>query len=333
MDFNKIDLSRDNWYSFLNILEDKPEICISGNDKSRHKVKHFTYLYGLKTKEIIKIGTSYYKHHIIKNHIKNEILLTVLREIVEYKWAETVVVNLEDKIKRGIGRFIDNKTEYFERKKSEILFLEDQETKENMIYYDYNLQIESLKRDIIELLEVFNYDFLENIERIESIYSIDSNIENKLDNIKNEIIELLGSEEYPENIFLEETMREPSETELQNNIDFESVKECSDSEAELQNNIELEEIIKNELEQQENEFIDYLIFEEKFIEYYIQEKDELKESWFIKRKSKQSKEVLEMNKRLERMRNNIIQFKIDIAVYQNNIYHLNKSLDRYIKEK
>jgi len=77
MDFNKIDLSRDIWYSFLNILEDKPEICISGNDKSRHKVKHFTYLYGLKTKEIIKIGTSYYKHHSIKNHIKNEILITV----------------------------------------------------------------------------------------------------------------------------------------------------------------------------------------------------------------------------------------------------------------
>jgi GNAT superfamily N-acetyltransferase len=111
MDFSKIDLSQDSWYSFLNIIEDKPELCISGNDKNRHKVKHFTYLYGLNTREIIKIGTSYYKHHSIKNHIKNEILLTILREIVEYKWADTVVINLEDKIRGGIFRFIDNKIE------------------------------------------------------------------------------------------------------------------------------------------------------------------------------------------------------------------------------
>jgi len=131
-----------DYKSFHHVIENKPQICISG-----HKARHFTYLFSKTDYTIIKIGTSYCKKHkLLRDPIKNDLLIIVLREFIESSefidYINFSKINLSQPIFNFTCSFIDKRISHFQ---NIILSTEVVE------YYDYQLPLEQLKNDILDI--------------------------------------------------------------------------------------------------------------------------------------------------------------------------------------
>jgi len=274
-----MNLSPNNLKQFHHIIDEKPSLCISG-----HKVKHFTYLFDTVEYTILKIGTSYCKKHgLLKQGIKNEILITVLREFIEFEQNKQ---NLSKLIFESVDLLIGKKIQYFQNLEL---------TSDSIKYYDYKLPLEHLKRDILELGTVYFTEKIENyklvVERITDLLEIAEIVELKiplenveindeskeidetLTNIREDILKLLNYEDttnnekiinnYSEGCVLDNIINNTNNTNNIIDILFEK---------EIEENIEIEETIKTEiLEYSERieEFEKSEDSEEKYIEATI----------------------------------------------------------------
>lgn len=377
-----MNLSVNSLRQFHHIIEDKPLNCISG-----HKVKHFTYLFDTVERKIVKIGTSYCKKHgLLKQAIKNEILITGLRELIGFEQNKQ---NLSTPILESTKILIEKKIHYFQNLEL---------TNDSIKYYDYKLPLEHIKQDILELGIVYFPENIENykllVERITDLLEIteivelkipieDSDIQNTtpkvltysddesseinitLTNIRDDILRLLDYQ----NITNNEKINNNTESEgcvLDNIIDM-GFYSGENHEKEIEKNIEIEESIKKEFEEiikKENQEYSERIeefekSEEKYIEATISDYYKDLEEPEINKAiiqdiinevtdeiEKQENNVNELNciyfnkiqsvkyncnelfERLRKLRENIAEYKIEFAVFQNNLAHLKSDIKR-----
>jgi hypothetical protein len=274
-------------------------------------VKLFSFLFNIRTFEIIKIGTSYCKNHgLLKEHLKNDFLITVLREnylrknnTKENLWILSKL-ELEDRITR---RFIEFESLYFEKQ------TDYSNTPENddIIYYDFYLPIVHFKKDILEIIDIYGNseiidEILEKIERfIEKISKIDEEslkkseetketeeseeseeseeTEEILDRIKNEIIELLGEESVKKETIIDES---PKKQEiLENQESLNSLNKIQDN---INPQIKIREISINEIS---------------------------------------INKIRNLSERINNLKYNIGEFKIEVAIFQTNLKNLKKNIE------
>jgi len=326
---------------FHHIIEESPQLCISG-----HKVRHFTFLFDILTHTILKLGTSYCKKHgLLKNHMKNDLLITVLRESVKSGsfLEKTISISLSVYIFNLIKSTINNKIEYFQN-----IDLSTDEIE----YYDYRLPLEHLKRDVLEIkAEYFNeYNFPEYsgeyfdiVERIDDLLDYRENtdinkIEESLTNIQNEILQLLNSEGGFKNDILD--IEKQAEIEIQENIKIEESLKYEKEEQEKQEILErYEEYINFEKQQIDSIAEEYYDNEEMddFIKTILKEiMDSIKETEessvveTIKQNNTfedQRLDALELKERIRILAEGINEFKIEFAVFQNDLYHFKKDIE------
>lgn len=302
---------------FHHITEVTPQLCISG-----HKVRHFTYLFNITEYTILKIGTSYCKNHgLLQNHMKNDLLISVLREFIKSKSFfdyNIDYINLSKPIFNFIKSTIDKKIEYFQN-----LNLSSDEIE----YYDYRLPLEHVKRDILEIkaeyfpedkFPEFSEEFFTILERINDLLNYQNNkeidkIEESLTNIQNEILELLGSDSHEFERNSEEIKRfEEYEIFEQKYID----SKIEEYEKEKEEKEEMDEIVKTILRE---------ITED--IEKSESEKEEKSLKNINQKIDIQKKECTELTERISILKEEIIEFNIEFAIFKNNLKNFQKNIE------
>jgi hypothetical protein len=375
---NKLLSNSSNYRVFHHVIEESPQLCISG-----HKVRHFTYLFDILKHTILKLGTSYCKKHgLLKVHIKNDLLITVLRELVDSGsfLEESKSINLSKNILNSLCLTIEKQIEIFQNVDI---------TNEDTEYYDYLLPLQHLKRDVLEIkgeyfieenFPEYSGEYFSILERIDDLLDYRENdditkIEKSLTNIQNEILQLLNSEEGFTNDIEEEFEKQEFEESLKYEEELEkqefeeSLKyekqelekqELEKQELEIQENIKIEESLKYEKQELEKQidlerYEEYENFEKQQIdsiseEYYENKEmedvvknilkeitDSIKESEntvIVEKPVKQNNMVkserfdfVELAERASMLRQGINELKIELAVFQNNLYHLKQDIE------
>ena len=121
--------------------------CICG-----HRVKRITYLYDRDTKKTMFIGTTCVKKYGISDHLKNRILIQVLKENI----MSLEVHNLEEKVRI----WIQTKYGGFRNKINASSQCE-------FDYYDIVAPFRRLLTDVCELVTEYNFDLISLLKEIE----------------------------------------------------------------------------------------------------------------------------------------------------------------------
>jgi hypothetical protein len=162
----------DQWEIFHSDKLDHYIECICG-----HHVKRVTYLYNIDTKEILCIGTTCAKKYGITRHIKNRILIQVLKEDVQKgdlvnrvpQWIQHTYFDFREKI---------NST-----------------SKNDLDYYDIVAPFQRLLNDVCELVTEYKYDLILLLKSIEQ--DVDS---------MNECVRHYIIDEYEEDVISESSL-------------------------------------------------------------------------------------------------------------------------------
>jgi hypothetical protein len=162
----------DQWKIFHSDKLDHYIECICG-----HHVKRVTYLYNIDTKEILFIGTTCAKKYGITRHIKNRILIQVLKEDVQKgdlvnrvpQWIQHTYFDFREKI---------NST-----------------SKNDLDYYDIVAPFQRLLNDVCELVTEYKYDLILLLKSIEQ--DVDS---------MNECVRHYIIDEYEEDVISESSL-------------------------------------------------------------------------------------------------------------------------------
>ena len=121
--------------------------CICG-----HRVKRITYLYDRISKKIMHIGTTCVKKYGISNHLKNRVLIQVLKE----NMMKLETYSLEEKV----GSWIQKSYSIFRNKINEC-------SEGEFDYYDIVAPFRRLLNDVCELVTEYNFDLISLLKEIE----------------------------------------------------------------------------------------------------------------------------------------------------------------------
>ena len=351
------------WISICNITETTMHPCVCG-----HNVKHITYLFNEKNKHIVSVGTTCCKKYgLLEKHMKNELLIHVLREQISQHCFKNSgnLLSLE----KDLGELLDN---YIYEKFTGIMKQYSRDMDENNFYFDVFYPLNRMKDDILELKN-YGYDFSKHYDEIceilrereihnrEIIEDSDSEtnsvIMEKLDKIEKEISELLN-ENFSEITYFEnenmdeeeniEKIEESSENEEISELLRENSSETSVLEKEnmdVEENIRIEEEIKKEIEEEiskkefeEKEAEEYLNNEDKEIEeamnYYIERNTET-DCYYIKPYTNYDRIYTESDLRIrlgiQELNMRIDKLKTGIEEYKKDFNIFNKNLEEYNK--
>ncbi|NBV28914.1 hypothetical protein EBS02_07870 [bacterium] len=121
--------------------------CICG-----HRVKRVTYLYDRISKKIMHIGTTCVKKYGISNHLKNRILIQVLKE----NMMKLETYSLEEKV----ASWIQKSYSIFRNKINEC-------SEGEFDYYDIVAPFRRLLNDVCELVTEYKFDLISLLKEIE----------------------------------------------------------------------------------------------------------------------------------------------------------------------
>lgn len=277
IDFEK---GKHEWIPFCNTTESTMHPCVCG-----HNVKHITYLFNEKNENIVSVGTTCCKKYgLLEKHMKNELLIHVLREQISQHCFKSSgnLLSLENDLGELLDKYIYEKFQQITKK-----YTRDMD--ENIFYFDVFYPLNRMKDDILELKN-YGYDFskhhneicellrereIHNIENIEDTDSeTNSEIIEKLDCIQREISQILNENlseitdfenEYEKEVEEQEDLEENPEKEkneqiselLKKNSTETSVFEYEETdvvckneylgEKDLEENIRIEEEINKEI--------------------------------------------------------------------------------------
>ena len=192
---SNIETIKNEWIPFLNITELHLESCICG-----HKIKHITYLFNIHNKHIVFMGSSCCKKYgLLEKHLENDLLSHILKtQISQHSFEKNEnIILLTNSLDFFIKEYIFEKFKLCTHKYS-------REMDENSYYFDVFKPLKKMEKDILELIEKYNFDLVQYYDEISQFlkereiyyneYSdseTNSEIMEKLEIIENEINGLL----------------------------------------------------------------------------------------------------------------------------------------------
>ena len=192
---SNIETIKNEWIPFLNITELHLESCICG-----HKIKHITYLFNIHNKHIVFMGSSCCKKYgLLEKHLENDLLSHILKtQISQHSFEKNEnIVLLTNSLDFLMKEYIFEKFKLCTYKYS-------REMDENSYYFDVFKPLKKMEKDILELIEKYNFDLVQYYDEISQFlkereiyyneYSdseTNSEIMEKLEIIENEINGLL----------------------------------------------------------------------------------------------------------------------------------------------
>jgi hypothetical protein len=192
---SNIETIKNEWIPFLNITELHLESCICG-----HKIKHITYLFNIHNKNIVFMGSSCCKKYgLLEKHLENDLLSHILKtQISQHSFEKNEnIVLLTNSLDFLMKEYIFEKFKLCTYKYS-------REMDENSYYFDVFKPLKKMEKDILELIEKYNFDLVQYYDEISQFlkereiyyneYSdseTNSEIMEKLEIIENEINGLL----------------------------------------------------------------------------------------------------------------------------------------------
>jgi hypothetical protein len=297
---SNIESIKNEWIPFLNITELHPESCICG-----HKIKHITYLFNIHNKHILFIGSSCCKKYgLLEKHLENDLLSHILKTQISrhsFEKNENIVL-LKNSLDILIKEYIFEKFRLYTHKYS-------REMDENSYYFDVFKPLKKMEKDILELIEKYNFDLVDYYDEISQFLKereisnhsdseTNSQILEKLENIENEINQLLDikdddglcyiSENQPnlgKGFYFENERKENlGENILQENLGEnifqenlgENIFQEKFEEKDFALNLKIEQDIQNELKNEKERFENEYDFYENCEIYYEEEPDKLK---------------------------------------------------------
>jgi hypothetical protein len=179
----------DQWEIFHSDKLDHYIECICG-----HHVKRVSYLYNIDTKEILCIGTTCAKKYGITRHIKNRILIQILKEDVQKgdlvnrvpQWIQNTYFDFREKI---------NST-----------------SKNDLDYYDIVAPFQRLLNDVCELVTEYKYDLILLLK------SIEQDVESMNECVRHYIID-----EYKDDVISETSLSTIEDDEVCQDTDTQSI--------------------------------------------------------------------------------------------------------------
>jgi hypothetical protein len=320
-DFEK---GKHEWISICNTTESTMHPCVCG-----HNVKNSTYLFNEKNQNIISVGTTCCKKYgLLEKHMKNELLIHVLREQISQHFFKNSGNFLS--LEKDLGELLEN---YIYEKFSGIMKKYSREMDENIYYFDVFYPLNRMMQDILELKNYgyhFNkyYDEIseilrerdmhkrETLEKTDTDSETNSEIMEKLDKIEQEISQLLN-----------ENMSETSDFEYEeSDLVFED--EC------LEENLRIEEEIQKEMEEEnskkeaeEKEAEEYLENNDKEIQQTVTDYERNIENIYYPdyqyiytaRDLKIMLGIQELNIRVKSLKEGIENYKKDYAIFDENL--------------
>ena len=303
---SNIETIKNEWIPFLNITELHLESCICG-----HKVKHITYLFNIHNKNILFMGSSCCKKYgLLEKHLENDLLSHILKtQISQHSFEKNEnIILLTNSLDFLIKEYIFEKFKLCTHKYS-------REMDENSYYFDVFKPLKKMEKDILELIEKYNFDlvqyydeisqFLKEREIYDNEYSdseTNSEIMEKLETIENEINGLLDIHDDDGLCYISENQQNLGENILQENLGENILPEnlgenilsenlCENilqenlgenilpekfEEKDFTLNLKIEKDIQNELQNEKERFENEYDFYENCEIYYEEEPDKLK---------------------------------------------------------
>ena len=325
-----LNLNISEYRVFHHITEKNPVLCISG-----HKAKLFSCLFNIRTHEILKLGTSYCKKHgLLKEHLKNDFLITILREIVESgktndsgNWILSKT-ELEERINKHFlyfrNLFLENFLKDSGKSHCELENIESENIEPNktdyeyVIYYDFYLPLIHFKNDILEIINIYGNsegmnDILENIERlIEKIMNFGK--------FEKYMEESLVDESFVDESLVEESLVDESLVD-ESLVEESLVDESLVDESLVEESLVEESLVEVTLDKIKNDILK-LLGECSFDENNILEKQEIETEYSLNKLN--PKDTFE---RIKILKKNIENYKIDFDIFTTNLQHLQKNIE------
>lgn len=356
-DFEK---GKHEWITIYNITEPTMHPCVCG-----HNVKHITYLFNEKNQNIVSVGTTCCKKYdLLGKHMKNELLIHILREEISehcFKNSENLLT-----LEKDLGELLEN---YIYEKFQEIMKKYSRDMDENVFYFDVFYPLNRMKEDILELND-YGYDFSKHYDEIveilrereihiretESIESdeeteTNSEIMKKLDKIEDEISQLLNEN------FSDITDSENGDLDLEVNvmideefitIELKEEEEKEKEKEEKENYIinedrridrEINLIIESEIqrEEKEAEAEAYLENEEKEIEeamtrYIERSIDNDFERKYTERDLRFMMDMHDLNMRIDNLKQGVELYKKEFIIFYANLQEFKKEVMEHNKK-
>ena len=331
IDFEK---GKHEWISICNTTEPTMYSCVCG-----HKVKNITYLFNEKNQNIVSVGTTCCKKYgLLEKHMKNELLIHILREQISqhcFKHSGKIL-----SLEKDLGELLEN---YIYEKFTGIMKQYSRDMDENIFYFDVFYPLNRMKDDILEL-KTYGYDFNKYYNEICQILrereihinemretedtdsETNSEIMEKLDKIEQEISELLN-----------ENLSENEESDLEENEEISELLNENLEEKDLEENLRIEEEIKKEAEEEtsKKEAEEYLENEEREIQekvtHYIERNIENiytnYEPKYTERELRLKLGIHELNMRIEYLRRGIEEYKRDYAIFDANLQQFKNEIE------
>jgi hypothetical protein len=306
---------KNEWISIYNTVEQNMHPCVCG-----HNVKHITYLFNEKNRNIVSVGTTCCKKYgLLGKHMKNEILIHVLREEISqhcFKNSGNLLT-----LEKDLGELLEN---YIYEKFSGIMKKYSRDMDENIYYFDVFYPLNRMMQDILELKN-YGYDFSkdydeiseilrerdmhkrETLEKTDTDSETNSEIMEKLDKIEQEISQLLN-----------ETISETSDFEYEeSDLEKESLEENPEKDPE-----EISQLLReNSSETKDFEYEESdLVFEDEYLEESdLEENVRIEEEIQKEMEEENSKKEAEEKEAEEYLENNDKEMEETVTNYERNI--------------
>lgn len=320
-DFEK---GKHEWISICNTTEPTMYSCVCG-----HKVKNITYLFNEKNQNIVSVGTTCCKKYgLLEKHMKNELLIHILREQISqhcFKHSGKIL-----SLEKDLRELLEN---YINEKCIEVFKKYTRDMDENIYYFDVFYPLNRMKDDILELKN-YGYDFTKYYDEICELLrerDIHMNEMGDIDSETNsEIMEKLDKIEQEISQLLNENLSEITDFE---NEEISELLNENLGEKDLEENLRIEEEIKKEAEEKEAE--EYLENEEREIQekvtHYIERNIENiyinYEPKYTERELRLKLGIQELNMRIEYLRRGIEEYKRDYAIFDANLQQFKNEIE------